>query len=209
MKIPYHVACSLAGAVLFSIASALALWAEQRAPFSGHLLALPIGAVFGFIVGACFEGRENRGAIAFSVIFGIGMGIEGGFGGYSASGLLTAISEFVNEAITGIFSGAIYGRLAVAIVKWSRRKVGARIHGPASEAIFGCLTGGVATTALLAILVVLQTPSDSFRTQFVEALKGDIGGSLFGFVPMSIAGGIAGALAGAMTPRLEDGRVSD
>jgi hypothetical protein len=209
MKTPYHVACSLAGAVLVSIASALVLWTEQRAPFSGLILALPIGAVFGFIAGACFEGKENRGAIVFSALFGIGMGIEGGLQGYSASGLLMAISEFVNDAIAGSFGGAIYGRLAVAIVKWSRRKVGARIHGPASEAIFGCLTGGVATTALMATLVVLQAPSEPSMTQFVEALKGDIGGSLFGFVPMSIAGGIAGALAGAMTPRPEDGRVSD
>lgn len=124
------------------------LWTEQRAPFSGLILALPIGAVFGFIVGACFEGKENRGAIVFSALFGIGMGIEGGLEGYSASGLLIAIGEFVNEAITGICGGAIYGRLLVAIVKSLRRKVGARIHGPASEATFRCLIGGVVATAL-------------------------------------------------------------
>ena len=212
MKIPYLVAWSLAGAVLIPIASVVVLWTRQQAPSSGLSLAVPVGAVAGFIVGACFRGKENKGAVLFSAFFGIGMGIEGSLEAYSASGLVIAIGDFVNEALIGIVAGAIYGRLVVAIVKWLRQEVGARIHGSASEAIVGCLMGGIVTTALMAVLVVLRTPYNevaSIQTQFMEALAGDIGGSLFGFVPVSIAGCVAGAIAGAVTPRPETARVSE
>jgi hypothetical protein len=162
-----------------------------------------VGAVMGAIVGACFKGHSNRGAIIFAILVSVGFAIDKGITVYGTVGILPTFGGFLVEGVGWIVAGALFGRLVVAVVKRVNRNIGFAIHGSTGQAVFGAFVGAISVAFLRALYVVWSANeifTEAFQSHFVDALVGTGAGTLFGFIPMVIGWGIAGAIAGAVTP---------
>lgn len=164
------------------------------------------GVMFGGIVGTCFRGdlRSNRGAIVFAFFFGLGFASDQTIEMGAKLGFLQAVGWFPMGAIMFGAVGAIFGRLIVAIVKWTQKRIGGAIPRTGSPAVVGALAGAISSACLLGCFVLASPPpikvfSMSVGNESVDALLGTVSGTLLGSVPLVIGVGIAGAIAGAIT----------
>lgn len=192
-------------------------WQRAASDFgTGYMMFALMGAVWGAIVGACFKGEENRGAIIFAILSGVGFAIDKGIDVYAKAGILPAMGESLVRGVAYIVVGALFGRLVVAIVKWMNREIGFAIRGSTGQAVFGGLVGAICAVCLFAAFLAMRASDEtidtmtewlgpaaliSFKDDFIAALTWTDGPTLFGLVPVALAAGIAGAAAGVRTPR--------
>lgn len=172
------------------------------------LAAVVLGAVAGGIVGACFKGEDNRGAVVFAVLAGLGLAVDSAITmGEMGEGILAIASEVFPAGALGIFAGAIIGRLVVSVVRWTKRERGKAGYGPGVDAAYGAVVGAVSASVLTLILGVGILREMLITSAVIDHYSGTLGPNLFGFLPLAIAGGIAGAVTGLMTPRPPESEV--
>ena len=175
-------------------------WDLSPRNFVDVLVALFVGGIWGVIVGACFKGKENKGALAFAIISCLSLAIDRGIDSVGAEKISPVSIEMLIGGFSGLLSGAVLGRLVVALVKWARRQIRWTPQKQAADTIFGVVTG-----ALSAAFLILMIGSDAnyfypaANLHLFTSASNDT--ALFGFLPLGIGITVAGAIAGAMTPR--------
>jgi uncharacterized membrane protein YeaQ/YmgE (transglycosylase-associated protein family) len=158
------------------------------------LVIILIGGLAGLVVGACFRGRANRGAIAFAVLYSLWHAVGNAMGAAPNEGTNEAIADFLAGATGGLVAGALLGRLIGALVKRVKRALFGRSQ-IAYVSAAGMAAGAIGSVVVVVALrgsVQLQASPDALWLQLTPT------SNLFGILFWIIAG----ALAGALTPRI-------
>lgn len=186
--------------LLIAFISGSTPWDLTPHNFADVLVALLVGGIWGVIVGACFKGKENKGAIAFAIISCLSSAIDRGIDSIGAEKISSVSAEMLLWGLSGLLFGALVGRLVVAIVKWAKRQIRWTAQNQTADTALGVLAGAL-SAAFLILIFGPNAPFSNTASNIQSFFITSNDTALFGFFPFGIGMTIAGAIAGAMTPR--------